>query len=203
MASINFDELIQRLADAPVRTEEDLSIWGGNFEARRLADFLKRWKLEEREMPWRIWEWVSRIVFQWETLPGNPKLLERGRLFGPGGDLSLRRDGDRFLWHFIGPAGVEPPVGFEARSYWENRDRRPLREREESVLLWGKWYSYPGRRWEDRVGGADLRYPKMLGEEWVWLDYRRYEDAGQTAFVWYRGLRGAEKTGGEGDEQAA
>jgi hypothetical protein len=196
MASINFDELIQRLADAPVRTEEDLSIWGGDFEAARLADFLKGWKLEQREIPWRVWEQVSQIVFRWETLPGNPELLERGRLFGPGGDLSLRRDGNRFLWHFIGPAEVEPPAGFEARNYWEDKERYPLREHDETVLLWGEWYSDPGRWLEDRAGRADLQYPKMLGEERVWLDYGRYEEAGQTAFIWYRGLRGLEAYNG-------
>jgi hypothetical protein len=196
MASINFGELIQQLADAPIRTEEDLSIWGGNFEAERLDDFLERWKLDQREMPWRIWEQVSKIVFQWETQPGDSELLERGQLFGPGGDLSLRRNGSRLLWHFIGPAGVEPPAGFEARSYWEDEKRRPLREHEESVLLWGEWRSTPGRWLEDRVGQADLQYPKVLGEERVWLDYWRYEEAGQTAFVWYRRLRGLEANNG-------
>lgn len=202
MASIDFDELIQRLTDAPVRTEGDLSIWGGEFEPKRLPDFLKGWKLEQRQMPWRIWEHVSRIAFQWEKLPGKPELLERGRLFGPGGDLSLRRDGDCFLWYFIGPAGVQPPAEFDAWNYWKDARRNPLREHEESVLLWGKWWPDPGLWLEDRAGRADLQYPKMGGEERVWLDYRRYEEAGQTIFVWYRRLRGT----GEGEitnEQAA
>ena len=48
MPSINFDELIQQLADAPICTGEDLSIWGGDFEAERLDDFLKGWKLKPK-----------------------------------------------------------------------------------------------------------------------------------------------------------
>lgn len=191
MSSIDFEQRIKKLAAAPLCTREYLSIWGGRFGVERLGAFLDGWQLEQRQMPWRIWEEVSRIDFEWEKRPANPYLLERGRLFGPGGDLALRRDGDRFLWRFVGPADAAPPNDFGVEDYWDETES-PLVEHQDQVLLWGKWRTAPDDWWENRVGQAKLTYPKMSGEERVWLDYRRYERAGQTAFVWYHQLRGRE-----------
>ena len=95
MSSVNFDMLIDELDQAPECTEKNLAILGGEFDAGQLTAFLQAWDLSA--MPWRIWEETSCIKFEQNTVPGCDTLLERGRLFGPGGDLALRRDGDRFL----------------------------------------------------------------------------------------------------------
>ena len=104
------------------------ALWGGQFPASRLGDFLAAWTLDRRDMPWRLWEWISDIALahvkdpqtQVQALPAPDSLawLERGRAFGSGGDLSIRRDGDCVYWRFIGPSDSKLPTGFktEARS---------------------------------------------------------------------------------------
>jgi len=217
MSRIDFDDRIEALFEGPVTTKDNLSIWGGEFKAGRTDDFLKKWKLEQRDMPWRVWEWISQITFQWKTEPDNSEMLERGRLFGPGGDLSLRRDGERFLWCFIGPRQEALPDGFEwdegkndepeteklflVADYW---CRQPtgweLQSRDRTVLLWGQEHreqnENPLRTWhDDRVGGVrePIEYPTMSGrdkEGRVKLCYREYLRGGDMEVVWWLGLKG-------------
>jgi len=193
MYSEGYDARIVALAQGPLVTSETLSVWGGEVPAANLSAFLLAWDLPRKQMPWRIWETASEIEFRWETLPIHAKRLERGRLFGEGGDLALRRDGERFLWTFVGPAGVRPPAGFDDGdgNYWAAPDAEPLYERADSVLLWGSRVA-PGVWLDDRVGRSELCYPRVDGEDRVWLDLRRYDAAGRTVFTWYRGLRGAQ-----------
>jgi len=136
-------------------------------------------------MSYRIWEYVSEIAFEKETLPQNAALLERGRLFGSGGDLELRRDGATFAWRFIGPAGVQPPTGkCNAQDYWGSDPQAMFHQREETALLWGK---RNGETWvEDRVGAARLNYPAT--DERVQIHYRTYSRAGRVEFVWLTSL---------------
>lgn len=98
------------------------ALWGGQFPAARLGEFLAAWQLDQRDMPWRLWEWVSEIILahtddqrtqaQAAPDPTNLDWLERGRAFGEGGDLSVRRDGDCVYWRFIGAADATLPDGF-------------------------------------------------------------------------------------------
>jgi hypothetical protein len=62
-------------------------------------------------------------------------------------------------------------------------------------LLWGEEIvdqetrKPTGRWWEDRVAAAQLIYPAELkGRSRVQLDFWRFTENGQTAFVWYRKL---------------
>lgn len=166
---------------------KDLSIWGGNIPEAEIGKFLEGWD-NLPEMPYRIWEYVSDIVFEKVTLPNEPALLQRGRLFGEGGDLELRRHGREFLWRFVGPAKVHPPTGYDAQDYWESHAGVTFYQREATALLWGERKQ---DRWaDDRVGSAFLTYPANDTWSRVQLHYRTYSRAGRIQFVWYIGLSG-------------
>ena len=190
--AVDFATLVKEVQQ-PRYGRSDLSIWGGRCKEEDLLTFLQGWPLET--IPYRIWEYVSEIEFDRDTLPNNPVLLERGRLFGEGGDLEIRRDGNTFLWRFIGPAGVRPPEGpYDARDFWathsEEQTHRQeevrFHRREESVLLWGKFEPEKGRWEESRVGAARLEYP-AAGER-IRLRYYAFSRAGRVEFVWFTGL---------------
>lgn len=176
---VDFAQLVREVTDSPLIGRDALAIWGGFCPESALTEFLGAWDL--REMPYRIWEFVSEIVFERGTMPGNVALLERGRLFGPGGDLELRREGDGFAWRFIGPAGTAPPpAAADAQDYWAHHPDATFFQRTETALLWGTrrsdaWY-------DDRVGAARLNYP---GEgERLQVRYKTFSRAGQVEFVW-------------------
>jgi len=180
---IDFQRLVEEVCQPQVGGDH-LTILGGVCCENDLPDFLQRWDLGG--MPYRIWESVSEIVFEKDTLPQNVALLERGRLFGPGGDLELRRDGQTFIWRFIGPAGAQtPPEDEHTRNYWEDHPQVTFHQREETALLWGRWN---GETWtDDRVGAARLNYPHPPAER-VQIHYRTYSRAGRVEFVWLTGL---------------
>jgi hypothetical protein len=196
--SVNLQQLIEQMAQARREGTDLPTILGGRFAAARLDDFVEVWRQRwnEIEMPWRIWEYVSKIEFA--DGPATTEYLQRGEVFGTGGHLSLRRDGNHWLWHYIGPWGQMPPVGFdqppECEDFWRENQDVPLRCYEEQVLLWGEEIvdeeqCPAGRWWEDRVAAARLEYPRELsGYSRVYLTFWRYTESGRTAFVWYRAL---------------
>jgi hypothetical protein len=207
MMSDPINGAFQRLRAAPEYgndSEQRPIILGGRFDAgdrqaddANLSAFLLIWQERMGQMPWRIWEHISGIGFANE--PADTRYLQRAELFGAGGHLSLRRDSGRWLWSYIGPAGVptlkwraELPAG---EDFWTSAQgaRATLRQYEEQVLLWGK--ATPSRSnepsiwWEDRVARAKLAYPQVpQGSERVVLRLWRYTEDGRTAFVWYRAL---------------
>jgi hypothetical protein len=147
-------------------------------------------------MPWSIWQWTDAIPPGHQaTQPGDLDYLERGRLFGKQGDLELRREGDRVLWRFIGPAIDPDPVpdevkttDYEAANYWDEHTERDLRPYERTALLWGADDDRDGRWYEDRVGRADLNYPEMEGRQVVQVRYIEYLHGGDVEFVRLLGL---------------
>ena len=200
--SMEFGQLIEQMKQACEDGAGHPTIIGGQFASNRLDDFLAVWRQRWDAMPWRIWEHVSQIEFANE--PGAVDYLQRAEVFGEGGHLSLRRDGSHCLWYYIGPSGQPPPQGFhrppECEDYWDGNQAVALRRYKERVLLWGEEIADivagetkpTGRWWEDRVAAADLEYPpKLTGTSRVYLTFWRYTANGQTAFVWYRSLGGA------------
>ena len=161
----------------------DLTILGGQCANSDLLKFLEQWDLAG--MPFRVWEYVSKVVFEEGTLPQNIALLERGRIFGEGGDLMLRRDGTAFDWRFVGPAGIKPPPDeYGTRDYWKDHPEVTFHQYNETVLLWGEWN---GKNWaEDRVAAAMLNYP-ATGRR-IQLHYQVFSRAGRVEFVWYKGF---------------
>ncbi len=196
--SIDFDKEVNQLVnDRLVGRDDGIAIWGGEFHATRVSEFLKQWDFSM--MPYRIWEYVHRIEFACNKLPdaAEAALLDRGRIFGHGGDLSLRRDGDEFLWHFIGSTSMAEPESFDVCDFWTEspgikaRADFSLRQRDESALLWGAYHKDLARWQEDRVGRADLSYPfqAVQGGQRVWIHYSVFTDGGQVAFVWWKELK--------------
>ncbi len=181
---VDFDKLVQEVKQSRCG-KADLSIWGGRCTESDLQDFIRQWPLDR--MPYRIWAYASEIAFGQDTLPPNVALLERGRLFGEGGDLEVRRDGGEFAWRFIGPAGVRPPTtNRPAEDFWSTHPDATFYRRRETALLWGKW---DGNRWrEDRVGAACLEYPAPAGWPRVQVEFWTFSRAGRVEFVWYTGL---------------
>jgi len=187
MLNLDFAALLNELEQSTLQNDECPVLWGGRFPASEanLSAFLLGWGLAARRMPWRIWEWVSELALEeaGSDVPANLALLERGRLFGPGGDLELRRDEECVLWRFVGPpasaapqclhwehehkpealkemrrGGQEP---FPAADFWRaHPECRPLLKRQRYALLWGQEEQHgdPPRGmgvWrEDRVAGA-------------------------------------------------
>ncbi len=184
--AVDFKMLVEQVKQSQVG-KETLSIWGGVCAESDLIEFLKQWNLTQ--MPYRIWEYASNIVFEKDTLPDNTVLLQRGRLFGPGGDLEVRRDGEKFVWRFVGPAGAQPPGGdYQTDNYWDAHPDVVFFEEEASALLWGEWQEGDNRWKDDRVGAARLDYPDADGWRRVQVHYKTFSRAGRVEFVWYTSL---------------
>jgi hypothetical protein len=186
---VNFDQIVKKIREGKRYGKDDLSIWGDVCTEANLLTFLSAWDLTQ--MPFRIWEYVSKIDFELGTPPSNFSLLERGRCFGKSGDLSLRRDGDLFRWHFIGKEGMKPPAGYDAdeNNFWKADPHAQYLVCEESALLWGDRKSGATRWFEDRVARAKLEYPiNVTGR--VKICYWTFSRAGRIEFVWFCALKG-------------
>lgn len=189
--AIDFGRLAQEVQDSNRYWGNDkLAIWGGwcCTETDAMA-LLRDWPQRDKAMPYRIWEYTSEMVFEEKALPVDGRGLERGRLFGPGGDLSLRRDGDRFYWHFVGQPGMQPPDGdFHAQDFWGQAEAGTSFFRcKERSLLWGERQEGFDLWFEDRTGRARLRYP-MDTTGRVQVEYQTFSRAGRVEFVWLLGL---------------
>jgi hypothetical protein len=169
---------------------DQLAIWGGQCSEADVLALLRDWPQRDEDMPFCIWEYADRIVIERETLPEGTGWLERGRLFGPGGDLTVRRDGEHFLWHFVGRWGARPPSGsYGAQDFWTqpNEAGTTFHQREKCALLWGERQEGFDLWFENRTARAELRYP-LEQTGWVRVRYQTFSRAGQTEFVWLMGL---------------
>lgn len=197
--TLDFADAVKQLLAAPLLHKDNGPvIWGGVFQAAALEAFLAAWPLTQ--MPYHIWEYTHRMTFVRDAPPEPPDIarLERGRIFGEGGDLSLRRDGGCFLWHFVGQRNTTKPAGFAVSDFWvdspdcKENPNFTLRANNEHALLWGDYKTALGRWQDDRVGWADLNYPlsaaKHQGQR-AEIHYTVYTDGGQVAFVWWKELK--------------
>jgi hypothetical protein len=179
---VDFAELVAEVKQ-PLFGRDELTILGGQCAESELLKLIEYWDLAS--MPFRVWEYCSEIIFEKDTLPNNLALLERGRVFGEGGDLMLRRSDKGFSWRFIGPAGIREPAGkYGMQKYWIKNQDAIFHQDQKKAILWGKWN---GERWvEDKVGAAKLNYPASGQRVQLWFKVFSY--AGQVEFVWYTGL---------------
>ncbi len=182
---VDFTHEVEYLLD-PAReiTAGQIQIWGGQIPADGITRFLDDWNLTSRAMHYGVWEYAHTIRFAGATPPDpNLPLLERARVFGPDGDLSLRRDGIHFLWHFMGRS--RPPEGLDSDDFWEANPNAKLRCRDRRALLWGSRNSGEDRWRDDRVARADLTYPHGPAERLI-LRYVEFSEGGQVVFVWWK-----------------
>jgi len=199
--ALAFEKIATRLQQ-PLWGKDRLSIWGGSCEEAELSRILMHW----RDLwCYEFWEWTDDCrLSSWKgNNPSRFEYLERGRLFGPGGDLELRRDGFGVSWRLIAPSGVRPPAGLtEPRDYWAVPDHAGLAFhcREERYLLWGREVT-KGRWHEDRMAWAELKYPLaevvpgLSDQAWEKEQGRRvcvsadlFSLAGSIQFVWFKKL---------------
>lgn len=183
---VDFAELVAEVEQSPLGRNE-LTIMGGQCAESELPKIIEHW--DSAKMPFRIWEYSSEIIFERDTPPKNLTLLERGRIFGEGGDLMLRRNGTGFSWRFIGPAGIQKPAGnYSINDYWESNQSSAFHQDKKTALLWGEWN---GEQWvENRVGAAKLNYP--IDGNRIQLHYKTFTYAGFVEFVWFTSLSGWE-----------
>lgn len=173
-----------------------LTILGGQCNDDQVSQLLTDW-LAQAQMPYRIWEYTHSIAFEQNTLPEDVQWLERARLFGPGGDLSLRRNGSQFLWSFIGPFGITLPDWKPQPFFAGEQAETVFAVNQKKALLWGNNSPDPTVNlfWDDRVAGAALTYPVSPGAERVAIEYEAYSRAGKVEFVWFKGLQVIKKGG--------
>lgn len=174
---------------------EQLTIWGGHFNAEQVDSFLNAWgPVLEGAMPWRMIEEVSRFELAHAgrdvAWPQEWFAVERLRLFGPAGDLELRRDGARFHWRFIGeangPDGPWPalPAVFAIHDFWAEPDQ--ARQRFRPVTR--RYYQWRGDEREQRVDSRRWLAAAGLADRDVYLVQIQYLDSGRIAFVRYTGF---------------
>jgi hypothetical protein len=188
--SVDFAALAGEVLDpAQEWGQEDFVVWGGWCTEDDLLDLMQDWPECDVAMPYRIWEYAYEVVFEEKTLPADAPSLLRGRLFGQGGDLSLRREGHRLHWHFVGPAGTRPPAGdYHAQDFWQYATAGAVfHRRVQRALLWGERRQGFDLWFEDRTARARLAYPlEQLGRAQV--KYSTFSRGGQVQFVWLLGL---------------
>jgi len=186
--AVNFTELLDRMEKDRHPAEGWPTITGSECAEGELLGWLRN--LDLTGMDVRIWEFTDRCIIGDDGPPETAKWLERARLFGEGGDLDIRRDGDRFLWRFVGkeeyaPDGerLELPTGDEIN---------PVYRRERTALLWGERKEGQSQWFDDRTAGAALTYPVDGAPARVKVRYYEYTQAGRTLAVWLRGLEAYE-----------
>ncbi|MBX3055865.1 MAG: hypothetical protein KF770_05265 [Anaerolineae bacterium] len=121
-------------ADAAVKEQRNatnLFIWGGRFaednesDLPQLVQFLQAWQADSSlAFTWAMVEEVEHFYVRPTSLKEmiqDHDQIERVRLFGPEGDLSIRRDADMLYWHFISETHQQVPVGpiFNPVSFWD------------------------------------------------------------------------------------
>lgn len=181
---LDLENLISEMFGSESAVEKDLAVLGGDFPAGDLDGFLAHWALPREKMPWAIWQWTDEIrLAHMAQAPGGGEYLERGRLFGPDGDLELRRVGDEFHWRYVGLAPAPDMDGFAVDLYPFGV---PLRKRVRTALLWGSQKAAAGQKktgWhEDRVAWAKLDYHPLTADR-VQLRYVEYLYGSQVMFV--------------------
>ncbi|MFQ5615858.1 MAG: hypothetical protein ACE5GO_05295 [Anaerolineales bacterium] len=189
------------MSDTKTVGNGDLSILGSQCNADQVLALLGGWP-ELGSLSYRIWEYTDEIeIVENGNLPIAARIqyLERARLFGKGGDLTLRRVGEQFHWWFIGPQGISVPEKCKSNDFWQNGDPRAVFNQEtHTALLWGSRDQDHHNFWEDRVAGANLSYdkiPALKDAERVAVEYVTYTRAGRVEFVWMKKLK--PHTGGE------
>jgi hypothetical protein len=182
------EDAFEKIETAPRVGEGDLAVLGGEFAVERLPDFMAKWsELLQTDLTWSMIETVSRfwvsqhgagLVENWDNFVDT---LERARFFGFSGDLELRRDEGRFLWHFTGDAGekwLAALNSFEVRDFWkEHKEPKPqFVVLEKEYLQWRPGDERVSTKWVD---------PSSLVPNTRTLVQRHYLDRGQIVFVRY------------------
>lgn len=178
-----------KLAEERMKDASDLVIWGGEFKADALNDFLSAWGHALKKLTWRMVELVSSfdVKRKDQDLFDDENDVERLRLFGEQGDLDIRRDGNRFYWRFIAENMDEwPDLGVYLE---EDGDFFAVNPKHQFQVVTKCYYQWRGG--DDRVG-LDLssyfpQYKHGQGAPGIDLKQEHYLVDGRVVFVRYVG----------------
>lgn len=190
------ENMLKRARSLDDKARGDVVIWGGDFPADQLASFFDAWEEALAKLEWRMLEFASRFELQRvegenKALPHDLTSLQRARLFGPSGDLDVRRDGDSFRWRFIGEQDGLPELAasFTPVDFWASHPDVTFRCASE------EYYQWRGTGEEQRVNKSWLEQAGLPAEE-VFLQQQHYLDQGTVAFVRYVGFKTKEQPHG-------
>jgi hypothetical protein len=153
-----------------------------------LHQFISRWNFSK--MPFIIIETLKeiKIIKNPNFSDIAPKLIERIRIFGNGGDFDLKRETFCFRWRYIGQDN--PPLDINGDNFWGKNPDKQFFQEEKEALLWGK-YNQNKKSWHDnRVARAKLSYPINGNPERVKICYKTLSEGGCISFVWFMELKG-------------
>ncbi len=182
--AVNFTEIVKQMEKEKLTAAEWPAVVGGKCAEADLVSWLNGLDLSDMDV--RIWELTNRCTIGNDAPPEAADRLERARLFGTGGDLDVRRDGNRFRWRYVGKAEYVPKS--DESLAWPGTPEEPVYRREQTALLWGKRKKGQPQWFDDRTAGADLSYPVAGVPARVQVRYVEYTQAGRTLAVWLRGL---------------
>ncbi len=199
------NDFLQHLRDlsvslTTVHVGTDFCVAGGQLgnqitsqeTTQAVTKFLDEWSVTGLKTEWAVVETLREIwLGKWEKLIVKAKadisFLARVRIFGACGDVDLRRDGTRWLWHFVGDTNVLPAeIGGHCLSDHSGYFYVPGKQ----ALLWGQLNGTT--RTESRVAAANLAYDDTLTSAHVGVVYDEYAAHGVTQFVRFRNIVNAD-----------
>ena len=193
--SDTFKKDLESLADSLKTIEVGRDFWvlGGQIAAAQeqaVHGFLDAWSASDTRMVWAVVDTLREMrLGRWDVLRAlalsSFATLARVRIFGEGGDVTLRRDDDTWRWHFVGNQ-TALPVSVGGTSLLDGS--RYFLETDKNALLWGKMQN--GARREDRVAAANLDYSgaPMSEDQRLTVVYDEYAADGAVQFVWFRNI---------------
>ena len=196
--AVRFDRIVDAVF-AQQDSPENLMIRGGCIDISALenaADLINTFFEELAPLfadeAYIIWETIDAIEMISQTgAPPAGDDFQRARIFSDKGDLSVRRDGQRLYWHFIGENNDAVAAMTPAETYPDVHELRC--ESRSGAMLWGERIVPEGGNlddafWRDnRVGRVDLHYPVQPADvhaqkQRARLLYDIYWQHGQPAF---------------------
>ena len=186
-------------------TPDDLVLIGGRYSVTNVdtAVFLAGWALEN--IPYVVVDVLGdgvRIgkISWWNDFDAILPRVMRLHIFGPGGDLTWRRDENRAFWRYVGGTYPELPEAITIHDFWDESKVSELLVDEDNprhALLWGQYDDQKDHWHEDRVGKASaedrLRYPDVDAQpgervEVLAWELRQPDDSAVVAY-WTYGFR--------------
>ena len=180
--AVNFKNLVDQMEKDELSAEQWPTVVGGKCAEADLVDWLNGLDLSGMDV--RIWEFTDRCTIGDDGPPETAERLERARLFGGGGDFNIRRDGQDFLWRYVGKAKYAPEHEEKQKLEWPGTEVSPVYCRERKALLWGERKEGQPQWFDDRTAGADLSYSVEDAPARVQMRYVEYTQAGRTLAVW-------------------
>lgn len=195
MSEFDFDKLVDEVMSIETIDKNKIQIWGGKIKVNEIRNLID--EIKALDMPFAIIECVHEINFikTKDIKIENTNLLERIRLFGPEGDLDIRRiNNNLFTWRFIGlPKNKKIfEEKYNGISFWEKNPETQLFYKEDKARLWGTQLQKNNQWYDPSVAKAKLKYPIDDASKEVFLEYAVLIENGNPAFIQFLRLKGGD-----------